>query len=104
MNLFILWTNCQSRPATYVGSEAQQTHLFIINVLHINTRSIHRLAITCTLIKVQTEHFKRSTENKPRKETQDVVASQGQTPIWGNPLIKSSFIFNNSAERNSTKV
>ena len=32
-----------------------------------------------------------------------MAASQGQTLMRGNPLIKSSFIFNSSAKRNSTK-
>jgi len=44
----------------------------------------------------------RSTKNKPRQETQDVAASQGQNPMWGNPLINSSLIFNSSTERNGT--
>lgn len=46
MNLFRLWINCQSRIATYVCSEAQQTQLFIINIFHINTRII---LFICTL-------------------------------------------------------
>ena len=33
-----------------------------------------------------------------------MAAIQGQTPMRGNPLIKSSFIFNSSAERNNTKL
>jgi len=39
------------------------------------------------------------TEDKPRQETQDVAASQGQTPMQGNPLINSSIFFNNLEER-----
>jgi len=41
----------------------------------------------------------RSIEDKPRQETLDVAASEGQTPMWGNPLIDSSIIFNSYAER-----
>ena len=69
---------------------------YFFSLLYSTDQQSHVHIVKCR------QNIKRSTENKPRQETQDVAASQGQTPqCVGKPFDQIFFIFNNSAERNS---